>query len=675
MSKVFKTLFFIFWFIYINLSVFAVNDDIKIISRVQWWAMESYRYLDSPEWISIIEKWKNTTKVELTDYQKNIANTESEKVTKANNYLLDNFSDIIWINKVISEENWHKLAWPIAYSIAKNSIVIHHTDSDINVGDDNYDAIRKIYKYHTLTNGWWDIWYNFLIWTNGEIFEWRAWGDFAVWAHNKWNNQSSIWIALIWNYDKISAPDAQIKSLEKLVEYLVLKYNIDLWTKVPLFNWCVWTSDKCKNEPLQTTYDYPIFGHKDAWHTACPWEKLYVQLQDLKVKVWVWKTSAKSIQNSKLLDKIKLKLNTLPENKLLEFLSKVELLLDKSSSNKQILLDIKNLVFNIEKEKNFINTNIEFNSFDDNNKIKVKLSYPSLLWEKISFNIDRKLKPEFIQKDNELVLNFINDNWINKSNHLINVEFKNNLLFINDRKIDLFKKGNFFRISVPTDYIIEVSSWNRKPIWDSTWLLNDNKFRGDIVLYLKDNKLVVVNDVLLSDYLKWLWEVSNSTNPEKVKTIIILARTYARWYMTKARKFAWEWFDASDDPNVFQKYLWFGLEKRSPEINKIVEETKDLVVTYEWDLIKPWYFSSSNWETISFLEYCETAKWVPDCANPEKFPFLLWVVDNGWKWKQKAWHWVWVPWTWVEYFSERWWNFDMITKYFLKWTEIEKKAN
>jgi len=40
-----------------------------------------------------------------------------------------------------------------------------------------------------------------------------------------------------------------------------------------------------------------------------------------------------------------------------------------------------------------------------------------------------------------------------------------------------------------------------------------------------------------------------------VRTIIVLARTYARWYMTKARKFAGEWFDASDDPNVFQKYL------------------------------------------------------------------------------------------------------------------------
>jgi hypothetical protein len=51
--------------------------------------------------------------------------------------------------------------------------------------------------------------------------------------------------------------------------------------------------------------------------------------------------------------------------------------------------------------------------------------------------------------------------------------------------------------------------------------------------------------------------------------------------MTKAEKFVGEWYQASDDPNVFQKYLGFGLEERSPKVNQIVEQTKDLIVTYE----------------------------------------------------------------------------------------------
>ena len=65
----------------------------------------------------------------------------------------------------------------------------------------------------------------------------------------------------------------------------------------------------------------------------------------------------------------------------------------------------------------------------------------------------------------------------------------------------------------------------------------------------------MVNHIELQDYLKGLGEVSNSDNPEKIKTIIIAARTYAQWYMTQARKFDDSFYDASDEPAVFQKYL------------------------------------------------------------------------------------------------------------------------
>ncbi len=108
-----------------------------------------------------------------------------------------------------------------------------------------------------------------------------------------------------------------------------------------------------------------------------------------------------------------------------------------------------------------------------------------------------------------------------------------------------------------------------------------------------------------------------------MKAIIVLARTYARWYMTKAEKFVNEWYHASDDPNVFQKYVGYGIESRSPNLKKVVEETKDLIITYNGELIKPWYFSQSNGKTISFIDFCKTAKGVPDCMRPQDFPFLI----------------------------------------------------
>jgi hypothetical protein len=46
------------------------------------------------------------------------------------------------------------------------------------------------------------------------------------------------------------------------------------------------------------------------------------------------------------------------------------------------------------------------------------------------------------------------------------------------------------------------------------------------------------------------------------------------------------------------------LETRSPNVNRIVEKTKNTVVTYNDEIIKPWYFSKSDGKTLSFLDYC-----------------------------------------------------------------------
>ena len=113
-----------------------------------------------------------------------------------------------------------------------------------------------------------------MIWPSGEIFEWRAGWETAVWAHAVWNNRQTIWISLMGNYNEVGISDTQYKSLENLIKYLVEKYNIDLYKKQPF-------SRTCSNcwKPLETNYYYPIIWHRDAWHTDCPGQKLYEQLQ------------------------------------------------------------------------------------------------------------------------------------------------------------------------------------------------------------------------------------------------------------------------------------------------------------------------------------------------------------------------------------------------------------
>jgi SpoIID/LytB domain protein len=192
-----------------------------------------------------------------------------------------------------------------------------------------------------------------------------------------------------------------------------------------------------------------------------------------------------------------------------------------------------------------------------------------------------------------------------------------------------------------------------------------------LIIYVKDKKLVVVNKIDIEDYLKWLWEVSDTENPEKIKTIITSARSYATWYTTKAKKFPGELYDWSDDPEVFQKYLWYGLEARSPNINKIVGETRWQLITFKWDLIKPWYFSNSDWKTISYYDYC-LSKYTEEICKKEadKYPYLQSVADKWSDWKSIQWHGVGISGAWVKYFAQKWWTYDMIIKYYLKWVDI-----
>ena len=653
MSKIFTILFIFFSYC----SITFAWDDLKIITREEWWANEEYRYIDSPEWKKILASWDSYESKPLTEAQKK--KIKDEQI--ANNFLKNSFSDLIELVSYDKFDWTRELAWPIWKTATVKSIVIHHTHSEY---DDSYDAVRRIYKYHAINRQWGDIGYNYLIWYNWEIFEWRAGWDYAVWAHDKYNNRATAWIALIWDYDKKPISAAQYKSLEKLIESLVEKYDINLAEKQAFFRWCTWYD--CKF-PLDVEYEYPIIGHKDAWHTSCPWEELYKQMTTIRNKLLKKQHNFNVSKIEEFLEKVK-------TSKLLGFLVKIEKQFDRELSEKYIktLNTLKQLVLNIENSRNVSNIVVLDTSFDKTNRIKVRLSYPYENY--INFEINWQLEPKLIKRENEYILKFSWNDVLKEKKYSLNFTLKWDKLLLNDSELLSLANNKFFRVSVPEWNFSIIESWDRKPAWDKTGELNDNKFKWDIVLYKKDDKLIVVNDVLLSDYLKWLWEISDSEISQKIETIIILARTYARRYMEKARKFEWEWYDASDDPNIFQKYLGYGLEQRSPNVNKIVDKTEDLVVTYDSQIIKPWYFSKSNWKTLSFLDYCiKNTKNEAYCKTEAlKYPFLVSSDDLWASWGEILWHGVGVPWTWVKYFSERWWTSSMIIKYFLKWVSLKK---
>lgn len=619
MRKIFLILFFIFC----NFSVVFSYQEPKIITREEWWANLDYIDKNSIEWQ---KKFSNTQTKPKTPAQI----TAEEKTKKINSILLTDFAEDNEISGTSYTYEWRELVWPIQYSKKIRAIVVHHTVSNY---DDSYEWIRSIYKYHALKNGRGDIGYNFLIWKNWEIFEWRAGWEMAVWAHAVRNNRQTIWISIIWDYSSTPISQAQYESLEKLINYLVEKYNIDLNKKEAFNKNCTWKN--CISL-LETNYNYPIVWHRDTWNTTCPWDELYAQMKQIRnnilIKKWITPIDDFSSYDPKkqtffeLFDKI-------PEKKLLELMVKIEQILEKENNSQ--ILELKKYILKYFEEKNIYKT-----SDRTDKDIKIKLSYP---------------------EDSDYITLF--DGWLEKK-----IEKSTNWKLL----IDWVEYDNYSMKSTINPYV-EITSWSRIPTWDTEKKYNDNKFRWEIFVYLKDWKFVVVNILKIEDYLKWLWEISNSENMEKAEAIIISARTYALWYVEKDRKFPWEFYDWSDNPDAFQKYLWYSLENRSERLNKIVEATKWVVLTYNWELIKPWYFSSSSGFTLSFYDYCIWNKNSVNFCETEKlkYPFLQSKIDLWWIWKIRLWHWVWLSGTWATYFSAKWWNSAMILKYFYEWISVK----
>ena len=65
MSKVLRVIF-LFFIYFTSIFVSYAEEEINIISRSEWGADESYRYLDSKEWQGMLKKRNSTPKRKLT---------------------------------------------------------------------------------------------------------------------------------------------------------------------------------------------------------------------------------------------------------------------------------------------------------------------------------------------------------------------------------------------------------------------------------------------------------------------------------------------------------------------------------------------------------------------------------------------------------------------------------
>ncbi len=119
--------------------------------------------------------------------------------------------------------------------------------------------------------------------------------------------------------------------------------------------------------------------------------------------------------------------------------------------------------------------------------------------------------------------------------------------------------------------------------------LNGKPFRGKAEIAVDtDGKLVVINELSLEDYLKGVInrEISSSWEIDAVMAQAIVARTYALY---KKRDRTNKFYDL--ESSVLDQ-VYGGADTEDARVRYAVDNTKGMVLTYNDELVKPYYFST-----------------------------------------------------------------------------------
>lgn len=158
-----------------------------------------------------------------------------------------------------------------------------------------------------------------------------------------------------------------------------------------------------------------------------------------------------------------------------------------------------------------------------------------------------------------------------------------------------------FRPVDPAATIFEITSLENRPTWDPS--INFNKFRGELEIHYvrATDKLWVIEELPIEDYMRGLAETSNGSPLDFQKALVTAARTYALFVVSIGGKHKAEYFDLNTTGND-QVYKGYASELVRPNVVRAVEETRGQIVAYAGELVVTPYFSRSDGRTRSWSE-------------------------------------------------------------------------
>lgn len=152
-------------------------------------------------------------------------------------------------------------------------LIVHHSAGS-NSATNYTELVRNIYLYHTRTNGWSDIGYNYLIAPDGTLFTGRDPGtgeqDNVRGAHFCGKNSQTMGVCLLGDFSATEPAPAALQRLEHLLTWKAEKEGLD-----PM---AVSEHPASANLPV-------IAGHRNGCATQCPGEHVYEKLPSLRLAV------------------------------------------------------------------------------------------------------------------------------------------------------------------------------------------------------------------------------------------------------------------------------------------------------------------------------------------------------------------------------------------------------
>jgi len=166
-----------------------------------------------------------------------------------------------------------------------------------------------------------------------------------------------------------------------------------------------------------------------------------------------------------------------------------------------------------------------------------------------------------------------------------------------------------------------------------SWLpgANDNTFRARLELRYtpKTDKVWLINELPVEEYLYGLAETSDVSPLEYQKALLTAARTYAMYHVNRGTKHANEFYTV--DAKYDQVYRGYGQEARSPNIVKGIAATRGYIVTYDGKLAITPYFSRSDGRTRNWNEVWGGSgyPWLVSVPVPHDIGQTLWGHGVG----------------------------------------------